>query len=212
MILLETQYFPSVAWCAAIWHHARVAVDAAENYQKGGLRNRCYIAGPGSPLRLSIPLTKGKHQQTPIREVRISCDTAWQRQHWRSIQTAYGNAPFFEHYADDVRPFFERRYEFLFDLNHEIQELILKNKLGWPGEFVFPAEFTPHGKWAEGMGLRQTFDGSPEKPLPAFIPKAYPQVFESRTGFLPNLSVLDLLFCCGKSGAEVLSHSFFLPN
>jgi hypothetical protein len=212
MLLLETQYLPSIAWCSAIWHEATVALDAAEHYQKGSLRNRCHVAGPNFPQRMSIPLAKGKHQQTPIREVRISYEEPWQRQHWRTIQAAYGNAPFFEHYADDIRPFYEKQWSFLFDYNFDFQTLILKKKLGWTGEFLFQSDYFPVGEWTHGPDLRNKIGGGIGD-IPAwFNPVRYPQVFEARSGFLPNLSVLDLLFCAGKNGREVLMQPFFLPN
>lgn len=204
MDLLETQYLPSIAWCTAIWPEKAVALDGAEHYQKGGLRNRCFIAGPNGVQRLSIPLLKGKHQQTPIREVRISYDGRWQQQHWRTIQAAYGKAPFFEHYADEIMPFYVRKWEFLFDYNFEIQTLILKKKLGWPGEFIIQENYLPAGKWPEGRDLRNGTMKSVQQP--------YAQVFQERHGFLPNLSVLDLLFCSGKNGAEVLAKSQIFPN
>lgn len=204
MLLLETQYLPSIAWCTAIWPEKAIVLDGAEHYQKGGLRNRCFIAGPNGIQRLSIPLVKGKHQQTPIREVRISYDERWQQQHWRSIQASYGNAPFFEHYADEFKQFYVRKWEFLFDYNLEIQTLILKNKLGWSGEFMIQEDYSPPGKWPEGRDLR---NGTIQ-----FKQQPYAQVFQERHGFLPNLSVLDLLFCCGKNGAEVLSKSQIFPN
>jgi len=212
MLLLETQYLPSIAWCSAIWQEKLVALDAAEHYQKGSLRNRCHIAGPNGPQRLSIPLIKGKHQQTPIREVRISYEEPWQRQHWRTIQTVYGNAPFFEHYADVLRPFYEHRWEFLFDYNFDFQVLILKKKLGWTGDFVFQSEYYPLGEWSQGHDLRDEIGGGLNECPSWYALVRYPQVFEERTGFLPNLSVLDLLLCCGKTGSEVLAQSFFLPN
>lgn len=179
-------------------------MDAAENYQKGGFRNRCVIAGPNGPQRLSIPLEKGKHQQTPIREVRISAAENWQRQHWRSIRTAYGNAPYFEHYADGLRRFFERPYPFLFDLNQEIANWVLHHKLGWAGEWHLQTTYVPAGQWSAGPDLRSGAFTS--------APCPYPQVFEDRHGFLPDLSVLDLLFCCGKNGAEVLANTVIYPN
>lgn len=212
MILLETQYLPSLSWCAAVWREKVVAIDAVEHYQKGSLRNRCHIAGPNGPQRLSIPLVKGKHQQTPIREVRISYHEPWQRQHWRSIQAAYGNAPFFEHYADDIRAHYERRWDFLFDYNFEIQELILKKKFGWTGDLTFQTKFFPIGQWANGLDFRGKIGAEIGTYPNWFSPTHYSQVFQERSGFLPNLSVLDLLFCCGRTGAEVLAQAFISPN
>ena len=212
MMLLETQYLPSVAWCSAVWQSETVALDGAEHYQKGSLRNRCHVAGPNGPQRMSIPLVKGKHQQTPIREVRISYEEPWQRQHWRTIQAAYGNAPYFEHYADDIRVFYEQKWTFLFDYNLDFQLLILKKKLGWEGAFVLQEDYFPAGAWPHGADLRGVFGGGIHEFPSWFTPRRYPQVFEARTGFLPNLSILDLLFCSGKNGREVLTEPFFLPN
>lgn len=212
MTLIETQYLPSVAWCAAVWGEQKVAIDAAEHYQKGSLRNRCYLASPNGPHRLSIPLQKGKHQQTPIRDVRIAYDQHWQRQHWRSILAVYGNAPFFEHYADDIRPFFERQWVFLFDLNQAFLELILRQKLGWKGEWIYQNDYVQSGEWLPGPDFRGHVAGLAQEWPAWYFPKRYPQVFEERTGFLPNMSVLDLLFCCGKTSIEVLKESFVLPN
>jgi hypothetical protein len=161
-------------------------VEACEHYQKGSFRNRCHIAGPNGVQRLSIPLVKGKHNQMPIKEVRIAYDEPWQVRHWRSIRTAYGNAPYFEHYADDLAPHYEKHYTFLFDLNLELLRLVLQQKLGWQGEIVLSTSYIPAD-------------------LPKDLPQQYPQVFEDKHGFLPDLSILDLLFCCGKNGRDLFS-------
>ncbi len=179
-------YLPPVSWCAAAWKSEAVAIEAHEHYQKGSLRNRCYIAGPNGVQRLSIPLEKGKNRQMPIRETRIAHDEPWQRQHWRSIRTAYGNAPYFGHYADDLAPFYEKPYTFLFDYNLDLLAFILQKKLGWPGEI----------RMSESYKVPDHIERSK-------LPR-YPQVFEEKHGFLPDLSVLDLLFCCGKHGGEIL--------
>lgn len=192
---LPLYYLPPVSWCAAAWNDEVVVLEACEHYQKGSLRNRCHIAGPNGIQRLSIPLEKGKNQQMPIRDVRIAYNEPWQRQHWRSICTAYGNAPFFEHYAGDLAPFYEKRFSFLFDYNLDLLILILQNKFGWPGEFRLSAQYQPLP--ANPVGLS---DGT----IPGRAAIVYPQVFEDRHGFLPDLSVLDLLFCCGKEGALYL--------
>jgi len=179
-------YLPPVSWCAAAWNSEAIVVEACENYQKGSLRNRCFIAGPNGVQRLSIPLEKGKHRQMPIRDVRIAYDEPWQRQHWRSISTAYGNAPYFGHFAGELAPFYEKRYAFLFDYNLDLLTFILKKKLGWAGDIRLSEQYGAPGR-LEGFALRR-----------------YPQVFEEKHGFLPDLSVLDLLFCCGKHGEAVL--------
>jgi hypothetical protein len=191
MTTLHTAYFPPISWFSRLWSQAAVALEACENYQKGSVRNRCHIAGPNGEQMLSVPLVKGKHQRTPIREVRIAYDEPWQRQHWRSIRTAYGNAPFFEHYADGLAPFFERRYPFLFDLNLEVVQFFIQ-KTGWRGEVLFSEKYAPQllGSWE----------------LPRSSTR-YPQVFEEKHGFLPDLSMLDLLLCCGKQAAEILASS-----
>lgn len=201
--LLPLLYFPPVAWFSLLWRVEKVTLEACENYQKGSLRNRCYLAGPNGVQRLSIPLETGKHQQRPVRDVRIAYDEDWQRQHWRSIRTAYGNAPFFEHYADDLVPFFEKRFGFLFDFNLEILHFLLR-KFGWPGTFHLSEQYVQSSQPLIATDFRQAFSGDAED-LPAwFSATPYPQVFMERHGFLANLSALDLLFCCGKQAGEIL--------
>lgn len=197
--LIELFYWPPVSWQSLAATSEGLLLEACENFQKGSYRNRCHIAGPNGVQRLSIPLQKGKHQQTPIREVRIANEEPWQRAHWRSIRTAYGNAPYFEHYADEVAPFFEKNYDFLFDLNLEIVQFLFK-KSGWTGSIQLTESFRKPGAEMQTTGV---FDArgciSPNAPTPAslFVPTPYPQVFSERHGFLADLSALDLLFCRG---------------
>lgn len=204
--LLPLCYLPPISWCVAAWNSDGILLEACENYQKGSLRNRCYIAGPNGIQRLSIPLAKGKHQQTPIREVRIANDQPWQRLHWRSIRTAYGNAPFFEHYAGELARFYERRYEFLFDYNLDVLNFVLINKLQWQGRIELTAVWLPASAYPSATDFREAFSGDPGNVPQWFVPVRYPQVFTDRYGFLPNLSVLDVLFCCGKRGGAIFEN------
>jgi hypothetical protein len=188
-------YIPPVSWFSAVRASSGVVLEACENYHKGSWRNRCAIAGPNGMQLMSVPLLKGKHQQKPIREVRISYEMPWQRQHWRSIKTAYGNAPFFEHYADDLRPFFEKQPSFLFDLNLEWLHFFC-TKWKWPLQTTFTEQYYPAGQWPEGHDYRAE--------LPAVAARPYPQVFADRHPFLPDLSALDLLLCCGNHALEFI--------
>lgn len=206
-ILLELPYLPPVSWMALVWQSDALWLEACENFQKGSYRNRCLIAGPNGVQRLSIPLLKGKHQQTPIREVRISYHEPWQQIHWRSIQTAYGNAPFFEFYSDELAAFYQKRYTFLFDFNLEVLQFLLK-KMDWKGTVQFSEQYEEK-KQRPGRQMDYRDAVSPKNASPPawFKPALYPQVFTERHGFLADLSALDLFFCRGKQSGDVLSKS-----
>ncbi len=194
-----------LAWSAGV-----LCLEACEHFQKGSYRNRCHLAGPNGLQRLSIPLEKGKHQQTPIRAVRIAYHEPWQQVHWRSIRTAYGNAPFFAYYADELAVFYETRFEFLFDFNLELF-YFLARKMGWRGDLQLTNAYAPKQEAIlPGEGLvdfRDTISPG-NHTLPGwFLPRAYPQVFAERHGFIPGLSALDLLLCQGKHAGELLAQS-----
>jgi hypothetical protein len=201
-VLLELQYFPPLPYFAMLAKYETVWIEQHEHYVKGSYRNRCHIAAVNGVQRLSVPLRKGKNQQQPIREVRIAYDEPWQAQLWQAIQSAYGNSPFFEHYADFYQPFFRQKFEFLFDLNYELLVLTLRllrlrcrlslteSYQQTPPEGIEDFRQVVHPKNAPGQGVS---------------PFRYPQVFEDRHGFLPNLCILDLLFCCGNEAGNVLN-------
>lgn len=201
-MLLSLHYLPGVDWLTVFHNNPDCLIEAHEHYQKGGMRNRCLIAGPNGIQRLSIPLLKGKNQQLSIREVRIINDEPWQRQHWRSIRTAYGNAPYFEHYAGDLERLFGKKTTFLFDYNLEwlvwlTEKMGIKSLVEHTGHFVPPMATPP-----DFRGFSQLTDDGIFRPAP------YAQVFQERHGFLPGLSGLDLLLCCGKHSVEILEKSW----
>lgn len=195
-VLLTLGYLPPVSWFVAITKNETVILEQHEHYVKGSFRNRCHIAAVNGVQRLTIPLRKGKNQQQPIREVRIAYDEPWQVQHWRAISSAYGNSPFFEHYADLFQPVFkDKNYEFLWDWNFDLLLLsmkILKLKKQLLLSEVY--EFQPKDR----LDLRAGFDGKSTTLNADYEAIKYPQVFEDRLGFLKNLSVLDLIFCAGR--------------
>lgn len=182
--LTTTAYSPPFSWLVLGADAGAWTWEAQENYQKGGLRNRCHIAGPNGRMQLSVPLEKGKHQKMPIREVRISYRRDWWREHEQSIRTAYGRAPYFEFYAEEVFAALRQRPETLWELNLGITQTICQ-LLQWPVTPVPSQEFSL-------ALLRESAQRLESRTL---LP--YPQVFTDRHGFLPDLSVLDALFCLG---------------
>lgn len=206
-ILLELHYFPSIQYCSKFFAHPTVVFEQHENYVKRSFRNRMHIAAANSLLRLSIPLEKGKNQQQTIREVRISYDENWQTKQWTAICSAYGNAPFFEYYIDDFQPLFEEKSEYLFEHNLKVLQAIffvldIKPDFGFSESYE--KETPPTICGFRNRITPKTVNGAEDRDYQN-IP--YQQVFAEKTGYLPNLSILDLIFCKGPETIPILENS-----
>lgn len=199
-VLLEAQYFPPVQYFVVLAQAAELWVETQEHYQKRSYRNRCHIAGANGIMRLSVPLEKGKHERMSITQVQIAYHRNWHSEHWHSIRSAYGKAPFFEFYAEEIKTLLYAKPESLFELNlSTIRKLLQLLQLDCPIQLT---ENYSH-QAPEGItDLRGAIH--PKQPQLAFQPLSYPQVFLERHGFLPNLSILDLLFCAGPQSAVLL--------
>ena len=195
--LLATTYFGPVQWYQKLYRYRMVWMERHDSFVKQTYRNRCCIATTHGVQALTIPVEHATGS-TLTRDTRISDHGNWRHLHWNAIRSAYGESPFFEFYADDLAPFFERRWTFLADFNDEICSLMCQL-----------LDITPHLQpttayvTAGQCAARQIDDFRdairPKHPLPDpdFQPKRYYQVFEQRHGFQPNLSILDLLFNMG---------------
>lgn len=203
-ILAELHYFPSILYFAMMLEASTLVIEQQEHYVKRSYRNRAHLAAANGALRLSVPLVKGKNQQQPIREVQISYAENWQGRHWQSIQSAYGKSPFFEFYKEDLAPFFEKQYEFLFDLNLDILKVLLQ-LLQIEVKLTFSASFLTESD-ASVLDLRNqiTPQKLPDQSIFPYQLVSYPQVFVEKSGFLKNLSILDLLFCMGPEAVSYL--------
>lgn len=184
-LLTSTAYFPPAHWFVLAGECGAWYTEAHENYQKGGWRNRCRIAGPNGVQLLSVPLEKGKHQQKPIQEVRIAYRNEWWREHEQAIRTAYGRSPYFEYYAEELFAVARSRPATLWALNQELTTAVLR-LLRWDVPRRETATFISRDTPGFYRVTHQTAGLLP-----------YPQVFTDRHGFLPGLSVLDALFCLG---------------
>lgn len=207
-LLIETQYLPPVQFFCKFLEYDQVVLEQWEHYQKNSYRNRTHLAAANGLIRLSIPLEKGKHQQQKIRDVRISYAQNWQHQHWQSIQSAYGKAPFFEHYAPLLSPHFRQQPVFLFDWNLNLIRLLLRVLQIPDKKLVLSTSYSvsPNDQTHDFREKIGPFDPSGEQD-PHFKATFYPQVFQEKHGFLPNLSVLDVLFCTGPQSLLLLQQS-----
>jgi len=117
MLLIELQYFPSVIAYSTLIKNTNIEFCLYKNYQRRSFRNRCIIAGANGPISLSVPIAGGRNKKALYKDVKIDYTTDWQQQHWRSIFSAYGNSPWFFHYAQSLEKLFSQKAEFLYDWN-----------------------------------------------------------------------------------------------
>lgn len=201
-VYLSTAYLAPVQYYAKLYHYPEVYMEAVENYIKQSYRNRCTIAGANGPLSLSIPIIKPDSPKCPTRDIRISDHGNWRHLHWNALVSAYGLSPFFEYYADDLAPFYQKPYTFLFDFNEALRILFCE-LLDLQPQVRYTETYTPTAAhdFREAIRPRHPADD------PAFRPLPYYQVFGEKHGFLPNLSIVDLLFNMGPEALLVLRDS-----
>jgi hypothetical protein len=202
MIVSELQYFPPLTFFSALYSNTYVYLDIYEPYRKMSFRNRCLIAGDRGVISLSVPLKKGRNQRLPINEVIISDAENWQSRHLKSIKSAYNRSPFFEYYESELEDVFNKPFVRLADWNLYCLNWI-KEKIAWNAEILFTVNATPYSAAAPDNGRNSILP----KNYSEWNPVKYRQVFEEKTGFFPNLSILDLLFNTGKQAGELLRSS-----
>jgi hypothetical protein len=187
--LLPLFYLPPVAYFSKInTHRPAIIIDSHEHFPKQTYRNRATIYSPDGALTLTVPVVKGSKVHTGVKDVKISYDFKWQRLHWMSLETCYRRSAYFEFYEDDFAPFYQKKFEFLFDFNQELLQMILKF-LKMPVALQFTATY--EADYPGVYDYRNEFSSKKEYD---FNQKPYFQVFEDRGGFIKNLSIVDLLF------------------
>lgn len=200
-IYLSSAYLAPVEYYARLYSCEKAFIEQHDNYIKQTYRNRCTIASADGPLTLSIPTEKPETLKCPMKDIRISDHGNWRHLHWTAIESAYSSSPFFEYYRDDFAPFYEQKYEFLFDFNEALCNTICKLVDIHPNierTTEYKQSFMP-----EETDFRDLIHPKKES-QPGFVATPYYQVFEARHGFLPNLSIIDLLFNMGPESLLVL--------
>jgi hypothetical protein len=167
-----------------------VAIEQWEHFQKQTYRSRCHILSANGVQILSIPVVKNHGSKMPIRDVQIDYSQRWQMQHWRALTAAYNNSPFFVHYADDLRPFYERHMRFLFDFNLAILQKIIA-WLGLDVEIILTDVYKKSVKCDFRSIISPKNQHSQHNQHISFPP--YYQRFSEQYGYVQNLSIIDLL-------------------
>ena len=196
-ILIHPSYFPSVSQFVAIAQAKLVTFEMEDNFQKQTNRNRMYIYSPNGIQLLNIPVKHTKEVRQKTKEIRIENDFNWQKQHFKSLEAAYRSSPFFEYFEDDLHPIFEKKHTFLMDLNLETMALVSKC-LGLSFDYNESSEFLLEDP--QRVDFRNLVNGKKD----TTILEPYTQVFDTKYGFLNNLSILDLVFNEGRYALDYL--------
>ena len=194
-LLLSTTYFGPIQWYQKQYRAESVQIERWESFQKQTYRNRCIIATTNGPQALTVPIER-QFTINCIKDIRISDHGNWRHLHWNALQSAYGESPFFDYYQDDIRPFFEQRWDYLLDFNEAIREKMCE-LLDIQPKVDYSKKFTVYSLSSCVPDYRMVIRPKNPEPDPDFTPKRYYQVYEQKHGFLPNLSILDLLFNMG---------------
>ncbi|WP_196891498.1 WbqC family protein [Aureivirga marina] len=199
--ILHPSYFGSIAEYAVIAQSEKVIFENFDNYQKQTYRNRCYIYGANGKLNLNIPI---KHTKTDgkklTKDIKIDNSFHWNKQHVKSLQIAYRTSPFFEYYEDDLLAILEKEHEFLMDLNLETNAFV-QDALQIEIPTEKSSEFFLSYEDSDIIDFRNLVNA---KKTPNFKFDSYVQVFDDKHGFIPNLSILDLLFMEGPNSISFL--------
>jgi len=202
-ILVHPSYFPTIVQMAAIVQASKVIFEVEDNYQKQSYRNRSIIAHSNGKLSLSIPIKHSSPNNNSVKikqktkEVYVENSFPWQVQHWKSLESAYRTSPFFEFYEDDLKPLFFHSETSLLNFNMKIFDLICE-LLEIDIDYSFSNTYEKEPKETD---LRFLIDAKSNE---VFGLKTYTQVLEANHGFLPNLSILDLLFNEGTNACNYL--------
>lgn len=197
-VLISTAYLPPIEYISVISGADEVLIEKEENYLKQSYRNRCYILSAHGPQILTVPVYLGSVHKTLIKDIRIDYSKRWQQVHLRAMKAAYNSSPFFEFYYDIFEKLIATDHEFLLDLNSALTESVLqilklKHGISFTESFE-PAQSKPHD---------YRYSISPKKGT-SYSSKRYLQVFNKRNGFVPNLSIIDLIFNTGPESVKYI--------
>ncbi len=204
-IILHPTYFPNVAHFSAIAHAAHLTFETEDNFVKQTYRNRTYIYGANGKLSLNIPVIYSQKNRQKYRDVKIFNTENWQLHHWKSLESAYRTSPFFEFYEDELKPLFFDPSEFLLEHNIKCFETVcncLQLEIETSKSNVFEK------KVSAKSDFRCLVDAK-KQVIHDFEP--YTQVFSTKHGFIPNLSILDVLFNEGPNALHYLENQTVKP-
>ena len=202
-VVLTSTYLGNIQFYSKLVHFSEIWIEQHCHYTKQTYRNRCKIATANGVMALSIPTIKPATEKCKTKDIRIDNSQHWQQIHWRAIEAGYNSSPFFEYYKDDFAPFYTNKFEFLVDYTFQLQSLVIALL-----ELDCKVQLTDaYTTYDDALDYRDALSAKKEIEDNDFVISSYYQVFENKFGFIPNLSILDLLFNMGNESILVLQKS-----
>ena len=203
-VLLSSAYLGSIQYYCKLISYKNIYIEAFEHYTKQTYRNRCNILSANGQLSLIIPVKKTDNLKNYTKDIRIDYNSRWPLIHQKAIESAYRSSPFYIYYADDIMPLYEKKFDFLIDFNTEFHNII-NELIGIKPKVQLTSDFKKIEENFDDFTVSISPKVLNQKPDNAFHCVSYYQVFEQKFGFVPNLSILDLLFNMGPSAIDVLN-------
>lgn len=197
-VILSTAYLAPVQYYSKLLNRKTV-IEQYDSYMKQTYRNRCRVLTGNGVENLTIPVVRPNGNNTLVKDVKLDNSRKWQLQHWRTLMVAYNNTPFFEFYADEFLPFYTSAYHYLIDFNDGLQQVVIQ-ALSMETDYSYSDVYLESKK----HDYRDRIHPKKKYPDPEFKEVEYYQVFGGRFGFIPGLSIVDLLFNCGPESLLVL--------
>jgi hypothetical protein len=198
MSLFIPTYFSPISQYSEIIKSDKIIFEMDDNFQKQSYRNRCYIYNSSGKQLLSIPV---KHQikegRKETKDTLVENDFPWQDHHFKSLKIAYRTSPFFDLFEDDIAPIFQKKYKYLQDVNIDTF-LFIEDAL------QLNARFSKTEKYEVETTENDFRLFAEKKHQPKKMVERYIQMFDDEHGFIPNLSILDLLFMEGPNTISYL--------
>lgn len=205
-VILTSAYLAPIEYYTKLYAYDVAYIECFDHYMKQTYRNRCMIASAGGLQTLTIPTEKSKEAKCFMKDVRISDHGNWQHVHWNAFDSAYRHSPFFDYYADEFHAFFTRKYEYLYDFNWDLCQWVCE-QIGIEGRMFATNDYIACPEQVDDFRERI----HPKKDFAQtdtdYIVRSYYQVFDMKLGFLPNLSIVDLLFNMGPESLLILRDS-----
>lgn len=195
--ILSSAYFAPVQWYQKLNRYENIVIEQHDNFIKQTYRNRCVIATTQGLQALTIPVERpsdARLDKTQLKDICISDHGNWRHLHWKALLSAYGESPFFEYYADDIRPFFEKKWKYLLDFNMEINAKMMELLDIEKSSLSLSNEYSSYEGDSDTVDFREVIRPKHPGEDKEWQPKKYYQVYQQKFGFQPNLSILDLLF------------------